>query len=211
MLSDLIDDLMHEADVEAAPEWRGLPLNFRTAYAHPDQLDDAFDRFQFEHGTLASNLRSHMWHRAVTGGRLELEAHDLHQYTADTRCAWYHHGKNDNGERIPCACVGDLLTMTLCTKCRWSRIDTEDAAVRAWHDHAFPGWRELPTFPAKLRTGGGAKLTPHVQAWIDENYPPQFRAAGAPIITERQKYGTRAVPGYSPLGGYDIAARAGDE
>ena len=45
-----------------------------------------------------------------------------------------------------------------------------------------------------LPLGGTADRGPH---WVQ---------AGAPIITERAPRGTRAVAGYSPYGGYDLAA-----
>lgn len=99
--------------------------------------------------------------------------------------------------------------MTICTRCTWHHVaSSENAAVEAWHDHAFPGWRDLPIFPANLCGGMGSReMTPQRRDWIDENYPAAFRVDGAPIRTTRgSRIGSRHVPGYSPLGGYDLAA-----
>ncbi len=78
--------------------------------------------------------------------------------------------------------------------------------VEAWHDHAFPGWRQLPILPAKLRGQMGTrKMTPKLEEWLEANYPPEFRVAGAPILTDRGGSGTRHVPSYSPYGGFDLS------
>ena len=78
--------------------------------------------------------------------------------------------------------------------------------VEAWHDHAFPGWRQLPILPAKLRGQmGNRKMTPKLEQWLDANYPPEFRVPGAPILTDRGGSGTRHVPEYSPYGGFDLS------
>jgi hypothetical protein len=107
----------------------------------------------------------------------------------------------------PCYCVGDLLYQANCLDCRWHHIGTENDVVIAWHDHAWPGWCELPTLPAKLRGKMGTRtMTPKLAAWLESNYPPEFRVDGAPILTDRGGIGTRCVPGYSPYGGFDIAS-----
>ena len=78
--------------------------------------------------------------------------------------------------------------------------------VEAWHDHAFPGWRQLPILPAKLRGQMGTrKMTPKLEEWLEANYPPEFRVPGAPILTDRGGSGTRHVPEYSPYGGFDLS------
>ena len=79
------------------------------------------------------------------------------------------------------------------------------AAARRSID-AFPGWRDLPILPNKLRGGMGTRtMTPQLQEWFDANYPAEFRVDGAPIRTLRGRYGTRHVPNYSPFGGYDLS------
>ena len=96
---------------------------------------------------------------------------------------------------------------SVCSVCSWQAItDDENTAVEAWHDHAMPGWRDLPTLPSKLRGHMGTrKMTPALEAWFDANYPENFRVPGAPILTDRGGSGMRHVPDYSPYGGFDLS------
>ena len=64
-----IEGMIHEAAVEAAPDWSGAPLHFTTAYFSPGDLDVAFERWQFLHKLDNSRTQSRMWHRAITVGR----------------------------------------------------------------------------------------------------------------------------------------------
>lgn len=70
--------------------------------------------------------------------------------------------------------------------------------MEAWHDHAMPGWRDLPVRPSGLKAAA-------LEAWLDA-YPSGWKRPGAPIRTVRDPHGTRHVPGRSPWGGYDLAA-----
>ena len=106
-----------------------------------------------------------------------------------------------------CQCVGSTTSQMICAACSWHFIGEESAATEAWHDHAFPGWRDLPILPDKLRGQMGTrKMTPKLEEWFEAHYPTEFRVPGAPILTTRGKYGTRHVPNYSPFGGYDLSA-----
>ncbi len=203
-LTDAIDQLIHDADLAAPPPWdRPVPLHFTARYADPADLDAARERWVFEHGNLGSVNKSHMWHRALTGGRLALKEHSLDTFTVDLRCPVNAHAHRDE----PCGYVGDLLYLAVCAPCQWHAIGDENDVVDSWHDHAFPGWRTLPVLPEKLRGKmGTTTMTPKLQDWFNANYPVRFRAPGAPIRTTRSPYGTRHVPNYSPYGGYDLAA-----
>ena len=55
-----IEGMIHEAAVEAAPEWFGAPLHFTTAYFAPAALDAALEHFQFLHKLDNSHTPSHM-------------------------------------------------------------------------------------------------------------------------------------------------------
>jgi len=68
-----------------------------------------------------------------------------------------------------------------------------DNLIHEEHVAALPEWTGIPL---------GQLVT---------DYPAQFRIPGAPIITERGKYGTRHVIGYSPYGGYDLSAPLEEE
>lgn len=198
-----IDGLIHEAFVAATPPWRGAPLHFASDYHPPADLDAAFERWQFLHGAFASVPRSHMWHRSVAGADgLELSEHRAVQFSAELRCPPDQHGDSHAG----CSCVGDLVTQLICEPCDWHVIAAdENGAVESWHDHAFPGWRDLPVVPARIRVRNERGLTKPGLEWIAEHYPAWAQIPGAPIITERSPQMTRHVPGYSPWGGYDIA------
>jgi hypothetical protein len=198
-----IDALIHEAAVATTRPWRGAPLHFTTDYHPPADLDAAFAQWQFLHGAFASVPRSHMWHRSIAGAdRIKLGEHRAVQFSAELRCP------PDQHEVSPadCSCVGGLVTQLICEPCEWHVIAAdENSAVESWHDHAFPGWRDLPVVPARIRVRKERGLTKPALDWITEHYPTRAQIPGAPIITERSPQTTRHVPGYSPRGGYDLA------
>ncbi|MFC4244990.1 DUF6349 family protein [Gryllotalpicola reticulitermitis] len=194
-----IDALIHEADVRTAPAWEGAPLHFTTAYWTPEQLTAAFDRWTFEHGRFDSLRTSHMWHPAVTmeHANANTTGHDLRVFSVDLRCHHY---------RERCSCMGDLLYRAICHNCAWHHDGTESQIVAAWHDHAWPGWRELPIIPITIaKTDDQNRPTTKCLEWITEHYPTDWQTSGAPVITERVPHGTRSVPGRSPWSGFDLS------
>ncbi|CUR58135.1 conserved hypothetical protein [metagenome] len=203
-----IEGMIHEAAVEAAPEWSGAPLHFTTAYFSPAALDAAFEHWQFLHKLDYSRAQSHMWHRAITvPGGVDIGDHGFDFFTADLRCEpWKHDGPHGD-----CMCVGDLAYMATCEPHGWHvTAGDENSAVEGWHDHAFPGWRDLPILPARLRDFETVGLSKAAMQWIENHYPESMQVVGAPVITERSSMGTRHVPGRSPWGGYDISHTAVD-
>jgi hypothetical protein len=198
-----IDTLLHDADLAAAPPWAGpAPLHFTTAYYTPAELDAAFHRWQFEHGSFGCVPRSHMWHPAITmdAANADTPGHDLTVLTADLRCD--HYGRD-------CLCVGDLLYRAICETCHWHQDGTEAHVVEAWHDHAWPGWRDLPVIPAGLgKRDDHNRPSRMFAAWIEEHHPADWQVPGAPIITNRPEHGTRHVPHRSPWGGFDLSHTA---
>ena len=66
-LADMIETLIHEADVAALPECHGAPLHVTTGYYTPDELTAAFARWQQIHGRVGSIPDSHMWHAPIIG------------------------------------------------------------------------------------------------------------------------------------------------
>lgn len=159
---------------------------------------------KFLHTRFDSYALSHMWHRAIAGpGDVAVAEHGFDLFTAELRCL---SGDHRHG---PCACVGDMLYQAVCEPCEWHQITTgENTAVESWHDHAIPGWRDLPIVPARIPISDGAGLTETARAWILEHYPPSMQFTGAPIISERSSIGTRHVAGRSPWGGYDLSQTA---
>jgi hypothetical protein len=213
-LSFDIDAMIHDAEVAAAPTWAGVPLAYTSDYYTAAQLDEAFARYVFENGSFACIPRSHMWHRNGwdRGHSIQFGPHRIELFGADTSCteADHHHSPGE----LPEGGGSRISHQAVCAdQCAWHAIGTEREVVEAWHDHAMPGWRELPTLPDKLRPSGAGISTKNTaaMAWIHENYPEQWQQPGAPILTRRARYGTRHVPGYSPFGGYDLCVAVTEE
>ncbi|MBX3094423.1 MAG: hypothetical protein KF680_07810 [Cryobacterium sp.] len=209
-----LDQMIHEADLAAAPAWTGpAPLHFTTDYHDPADLAAAFERYKFEHGNLGCIPHSHMWHNTTTMGNANTltDGHDLLVLSADLRCWCWPSFKGTAAQwaaQGKCSCVGALVTQTICEPCRWHHIAAdENTAVEAWHDHAWPGWRALPVVPSALRKYDNQnKPSPKFAEWILDNYPLEWQQPGAPILTERAPNGTRHVPQRSPWGGFDLSA-----
>lgn len=90
-----------------------------------------------------------------------------------------------------------------CLGCDWEG-DTRDGygvAVEDAHDHAWPGWRDLPAVKQPKS---------NYNRWLSEvkrAYPPGWLAAGGPIVTIRpDSRFSRHLSGKAPGGGYDLAA-----
>mgnify|MGYP001434175106 FL=1 len=203
-LLDLLDDLGLAAYDGPAP------LGFTSRYFTPDELLAARtelarirSEWSKDHPTFGT------WMLGITTGWCDIApGHRLCLLQTDLRCRCSFPYLAAEWEKIgPCSCVGDLLYQANCPDCRWHHIGSENDVVLAWHDHAWPGWRDLPVLPAKLRGQMGTRqMTPKLAAWLDANYPPEFRVDGAPIVTDRGGVAGRCVPGYSPFGGFDISA-----
>ncbi|MGO2821667.1 MAG: DUF6349 family protein [Brachybacterium tyrofermentans] len=150
----------------------------------PTQLDEAFaavrKRAEVDGTTLGLLLWSHMWTTSFATRPTE-GAHPMEVVSAHLGC--------ECPRGAGCQCVTALVYWAWCGDCaHWTAIrDEETAAVEELHDHCWPGWLDLPL-------GGTA----------DREDP--WTQPGAPIITNRSGSGTRAVPGRSPYGGYDLAA-----
>ena len=201
-----IEAMLHEARIEAAPKWAGAPLHFTTAYYPPDDLDAAVEHWQFLHAHDQTHINSRMWrHSIAVPENGQVAGHGFVLYTTDLRCEpWKHSDSHDS-----CQCLGELMYQAICAPCEWHAItDSENTAVEQWHDHALPGWRDLPIVPSRLRMMDKDKLPKPALRWITEHYPTPMQVAGAPIITERRPYGTRHVPGRSPWAGYDLSHTA---
>lgn len=209
-LASMIDALMHEEHVSSLPEWTGMPLGqLVTSYWHPDDIDAAWRRWIEVNGHFDSIHRSRMWNRSHTVPHMEIGEHSIDLFHVDLRSkAGLHDADRATlGLGKICQCVGSTTSQMICAACSWHFIGEESAATEAWHDHAFPGWRDLPILPDKLRGQMGTrKMTPKLEEWFEAHYPTEFRVLGAPILTTRGKYGTRHVPNYSPFGGYDLSA-----
>ena len=182
---DLLEQ--YRAKVRATP-WHGIPLGCPTREFHtPEELDAGMQRWIEENGQFGCFPRSHMWYRESPGflgsePMVESAGHQLVMYTAQPD-------------------EESMLWQAICPACRWHDIGRrENGPVEAWHDHAMPGWRDLPVVPTDVKNAKRG-------AWVQTDYPTDWQQVeGAPILTRRGEWGRRHVPLRSPLGGYDIAA-----
>lgn len=204
-----IDQLLRVAERETLPAWEGMPMfQFTTSYFSVAEHEAMFARRKLE--DYHYSKARHTWGPALCMDLpgATVDGHTFTAYTADLRCtcSFGYRTVTEFEDAGGCQCPGTLLTKAVCDGCSWHHIGTESQAVEAWHDHTFPGWRELPMFPVKLRGSMGSReLTAKREAWLEENYPERYRTPLAPILTSRQKFGTRHVPAYSPYGGFDLA------
>lgn len=169
-----------------------LPRTFTTSEQYTaSDLVAAFDAWQGEHPDLfcGGSKHSHMWTREITSPPGTKYPHSAWLMDADLRCG--HHKQN-------CFCVGAIIYRTYCSDCDWWSAPTEDEgdAIRDYHDHCWPGWRNLPVL---------TRPSPDRKPKLPDDYPQEWQAPGAPIVTTRTPIGTRNVPGRSPFGGYDMA------
>lgn len=203
-----LDEMLAEVAEAPIADGRRVPDGFTLGYYPPSELAHAYEAWCKEHGRLDSIALSRMWKLDVMDSPGETaNGHSLVSFEADLRrCAC--------GIRKGCSCVGALVQRTMCEPCSWQAFGGEYAAIAAWHDHAWPGWRDLPVLPEALRPIGGGvgagamekSLAKKARAWLEEAYPVEFQIGGAPMVTSRKPMFSRCVSGYSPWGGFDIAA-----
>lgn len=102
------------------------------------------------------------------------------------------------------------LYRAACYGCGWHSLqgggvaDDERAAVEQAHDHAFPGWRDVPIItPARELTSTRAEKL-DVMRVIDRLYPSGWIDRRGPIRVYRDVGMDRHVPGLAPTGGYEM-------
>jgi hypothetical protein len=200
---DLLDLL---AEMDRPPYAGAAPLHFTSAYFHPDELLAASaEASRLEPIDWKARRHFYTWELGITTGwaNTETAGHTLVLLDVDLRCGGFEH--RDAGG---CCCVGELLHQANCPDCRWQAFGTENAVVEAWHDHAWPGWRDLYVVLDAERPAVEAKqkAIDTFTAWLTELTPAEFRLPGAPMVTERTRSGNRHVPQRSPWNGYDMAS-----
>lgn len=191
------DELRRQAIVETP--WEGVPLIYVTDFYPVADLLAAFDRYTTEHGHFDCVARSHTWHSSYPCDPIVFGGHELVVLTASADCRQVDH--DHSASPLP----GDLMYQAICEPCVWHVIvNDENVAVEAWHDHAMPGWRDLPLLPERL----AQFRTPSQRAaaaWVKANYDDAWQQPGVPVRTARAQGLTPHVPGRSPLGGYDLS------
>jgi len=215
---DAPDQLDLVADADAAAKAATEALARQRADPAPGLSDspargyrarqDAFEAWIAEYGSFGSPARSRGWHVASTSPVADTPT-DRCQPTllsADLRCQHYSGG---------CACVGKPYDRGACLRCPYDGPvrDRGNPAVDDGHDHAWPGWRQLPTVPRAPERAGNTTSKTRLAARADpvcETYPAGWLAAGGPIRTLRDRIGGRHAPHHNGLGGDDLAVLADD-
>jgi hypothetical protein len=212
---DLIDQLAWDfSELDEKPIYSGAaPFHFTTEYFTVNEFTEAKKASALVCGEwpFAGGHRR-MWGKSFCTRSFSTGAGGSHSFdmlTADLRCDCLMMPPFGVDSRV-CFCPGDLMANVICEPCAWHHVGREADAVEAWHDHAWPGWRDLPVVPGDVRPFGGGfdKNAKKARAWVAAHYPTEWQTLGAPVVTDRAGCGDRHVSGYSPWGGYDINAAA---
>ena len=196
--------MLHDAAVEAAPEWTGAPLHFTTAYYPPAELDAAFEHWQFLHAHDKTPRQqpdvAPLDHRSRERRARRTRVRALHSRPAVRAVE----AQPTSTTAAPVS--GELMYQAICEPCEWNGItDSENDAVEMWHDHALPGWRELPIVPSRLRMMDKDALSKAAKKWIVEHYPTVDAGPGradhhrAPPLRDTARPGPLAVGRLRPL------------
>lgn len=213
MLQQLAFDL---DELTRSPYAGPAPAHFTAEYFTPDELLAAHaEGTRLAGGVWPRLAPNHTWDLGITTGysNRKTVGHTCVLLDVDLRCdCWprFRGSRDDWDAAGGCQCVGSLLYQANCPDCRWHAFGEENEVVEAWHDHAWPGWRDLPVLPFDHENWNVERSvwSKKASAWIEENQPTEWRVSGAPLLTQRQKFGTRHVPGRSPWGGFDLSSTA---
>lgn len=156
-----------------------------------------------EFGSVLWASRSHAWHPGICEPTAATGRCQPTSMVAELHC--------DCADG--CSCVGGCVFRGACRMCTWEGElrATSNEAVEDAHDHAWPGWRDLPTVDRNPGRGSGRREVKAFAAWVaavNAVYPAGWLEAGGPIRTERLG-GMRHVPAASGFGGYDLSVPRG--
>ncbi len=184
------------------------PSMFDTGTAGYGARLDAIDAWIGEYGSFRSFIGAHGWYPNMCPPPVTNTNGGCQPVTlaAELRC-----GHRDE----TCFCVGELLFRAACVTCDFegdTRVN-ENAAGEDAHDHAWPGWRNLPIVPhqptpnsGSARESGSGRTA--FSAWltrVNATYPQGWLARGGPIRTHRKPGATRHIPAATVFGGWDLA------
>jgi hypothetical protein len=197
-----VQQLSFDFDELTRPSYAGLRVGFHSDHLTVAQAREIEEQARRDLGGFGIKVgHPHIWFVDGYNSCLATPGHEVDLGDADLSCSCAPH--------LACSCIGGRVYRAFCS-CHWTSpvFADEGEAVAGWHDHAWPGWRDLPVVPHNVRppSGGITKKTKAALAWVEDRYPAGFQTAGAPIVTQRAYLGTRCVPGYSPWGGYDISS-----
>lgn len=167
------------------------------------QREWAFEEWVRTYGNFGCIRLTHGWRSAHRYGKSFEHCHAVIMH-ADLSCQHNHWD-----DEPPCFCVGGGASRGMCGYCDWEGEirSNERAAVEDAHDHAWPGWRDLPiapNWPDQTTGKSGARNVAKWWAVVTPLYPPNWVAQGGPILTLRRTGSTRHVDGRHPHGGWDL-------
>ena len=120
-----------------------------------------------------------------------------------------------------CQCVGVRLHRVQCDDCAWCATGSEPFTIAAAHDHAAPGWRDLPAVPAEFRPerGGPLRHEKHLDRsrveklqvqqaidFVDAHYPEWAKSRTMPtIVRDRPDNHSRGgISGHGVYEGFEL-------
>jgi Family of unknown function (DUF6349) len=175
-----------------------------------------FEKWKAEYGSWGSLLRSHAWTVTYTSSSEPSErcqptllAAHLSVRIGTDSSAW--------PDCDCCASSGEgLYYRGACRNpdCNWEGVPVgdENPGAEEAHDHAWPGWRDVPVvtkWPGRGSSRKDKEADARWQAQVVPQYPPGWLEAGGPIRTYRKPPGTRHNGMYAtPWGGYDMGVIA---
>jgi hypothetical protein len=201
------------AEAEAAEDQRRIdaaPTLFDTEQRGYFVRVAAAEQWAQDYGSFDCHRRSHAWHAAAIRS-------DTIQPTESCRPVVLTAALHCNHYDGDCLCVGDTVYRGACRYCTWEGPlhDGENPAAEDAHDHAWPGWRDLPLVPRRPDSASNSKQTSKAIArWVDHVnavYPTGWLESAGPIRTRRDAYGTRHVPDHTGFGGYDLCGDLTDQ
>ena len=192
------------AESEAAEQQRRVveaPTLFDTGQVGYFARLAALEQWKHDYGNFACFQRSHAWHAELTAkGEQPADVCRPTILVAELRCGCL---------EPDCLCVGDLVYRGACRHCTWEGDirGCENAGAEDAHDHAWPGWRDLPIAPRRPESGTSTQQKRTIAAWVttvNNIYPAGWLQSAGPIRTRRKGIGTRHVPNRTGFGGYDL-------
>lgn len=193
-MTDLLD-LIAEAEREVP-----APCLFGSATRGIPARIAELEAWKAAYGAFDSSRGSRAWDHATCHPRSPTRACRPSALSADLRCGDWRHREGFYGA---CSCAGGLLYRGACTGCDWEGLirDGEMPAVEDAHDHAWPGWRELPVITA--RKPKDAKAAARWWQEVAAACPAGWIASGGPVRIARD--GRHNGSHGTPHGGYDMA------
>lgn len=194
----MISPLPHLDPAASLDERATARLAFTLDVLTPEEMEHAWSCWTLINGNTSSAHAFHQWAVDEVSSTPHMSGHECTTTYAYLGCGT---SPSHHTPERSCSCVGGDVYRTVCAPCGWASdvLAREDEAIWAWHDHAWPGWRELPVVEHVLTARNWVRR-------VEDAYPVGWGILGAPMITDRTGRADRSLPGRSPWFGWDLAA-----